>query len=83
MKRTATAWAGLLGYPIPAGHIILPQAEADDLAELLRAMVAEREAMDNYARNKYCPDCDPYVDPHVSQAQAEATAARRRAEGEE
>jgi hypothetical protein len=52
MKRTAEAWAELLetlGSPVIPDHMVQVffsvEDDARDLAELLRAMVAEREAM--------------------------------------
>jgi hypothetical protein len=51
MKRTAEAWAELLetiGSPLIPDHMVqvfLSVEDARDLAELLRAMAAEREAL--------------------------------------
>jgi hypothetical protein len=56
MKRTAEAWAELLetlGSPVIPDHMVQVffsvEDDARDIAELLRAMVAEREALDWYA----------------------------------
>jgi hypothetical protein len=74
MKRTAEQWAELLAmYSFPNIEICAPDADSTDLALLLRAMVAEREALEDVA---YCPSNS--MDPVLA-----ATAARRRAEGEE
>ena len=72
MKRTAEQWAELLAmYSFPMIEMGAADADSTDLALLLRAMVAEREAASKIAN---------YADV---QRFEQAVAARRRAEGVE
>jgi ferritin-like protein len=45
MKRTATEWADLIDCTGESSNLSLCGEEATELAELLRAMAAERETM--------------------------------------
>jgi hypothetical protein len=74
MKRTAEQWAEVLtSFPTQVGcDVVLSHGDAADLAALLRAMVAEREAAENLQQVRFYS---------TETAMLAATAARRRAEG--
>jgi GAF domain-containing protein len=79
MKRTATEWANLMDCSAESSSVLLDKEDATDLAVLLRAMVAEREALQAFADAAYRREDTVF---HSRDAD-KATAARRRAEGVE
>jgi hypothetical protein len=76
MKRTAQEWANLVDCSAESSSVLLDKEDATDLAQLLLAMVAEREAFERYDSE------DNGIDAGVEWGRyMTLRTARRRAEG--